>query len=214
MSKSKGSAAKGCAILAAIVVGIPLLMVGVVGVKTWLPLRAAGDALDQLDQSLGQQAIYHPAPSGEILAERMELFLELRTELVAACDDYGTVQKGFDLVAELETKDSSNPSEVGDVASGLGGAALSITPFLARYFEMRNDALLAAAMGLQEYSYIYAVAYHDLLLSERTRIEIFSDGNALSPAASVLLQGCLARQSEALGQAGGDQSDRIALETE
>ena len=65
---------------------------------------------------------------------------------------------------------------MGDVAVGLGSAALSITPFLARFFELRNKALLAAEMGLDEYSYIFAVAYHDLLLTPQTLNEIFSDG--------------------------------------
>jgi hypothetical protein len=162
--------AKGCAILAAIIVGVPLLVVGVVGVKTWVPLQEAGEVMDELDRSLGSRATYVPALSGEISAERMELFLELRASLVAACEDYGGVRKGFDAVAWLETRDPSDPGdakEVGDVAYGLGGAALAITPFLARFFELRNDALLSASMGLQEYSYIYATAYHNLLLSEQ-----------------------------------------------
>jgi hypothetical protein len=193
--------AKGCAILAAIIVGVPLLVVGVVGVKTWVPLQEAGEAMDELDRSLGSQATYVPAQSGEISAERMELFLELRASLVTACEDYGGVRKGFDAVAWLETRDPSDPGdakEVGDVAYGLGGAALAITPFLARFFELRNDALLSASMGLQEYSYIYATAYHNLLLSEQTRNEIFSDGYALSPEASEMLRGCLTRQFEAM----------------
>ena len=53
-------------------------------------------------------------------------------------------------------------------------------------------------MGLSEYSYIYAVTYHDRLLSEQTRNEIFSDGAALSPEASILLRGCLTRQLKAM----------------
>lgn len=214
VGKSNRSAAKGCAILAAIVVAVPLLVVGVVGVKTWIPLRGAGQALDELDRSLGPEATYHPLPSGEIPAARLELFLQLRTTLVKACDDYGAVRKGFESVAALETKESSDLSEVGEVSSSLGGAALSITPFLARFFERRNDALLAASMGLQEYAYIYAVAYHDLLLSEQTRNEIFSDGEALSPEASKLLRGCLTRQFEAGVQSGDLQPPRVDLEAE
>lgn len=138
----------------------------------------------------------------------------LRNTLVTACEDYGTVQKGFDSVASLEEKDPRDPGEVGEVAIGLGGAALAITPFLARFFEQRNNALLDASMGLQEYSYIYAAAYHDILLSENTRNEIFSDGNALSPEASIMLRGCLARQLEPMAYADGESAQRGALEAE
>lgn len=217
VGKINSSAAKGCGILAAVVVGVPLLVVGVVGVKTWMPLQEADEAMDALDRSLGPEATYIPAPSGEIPADRMELFLELRHSLVTACDDYGAVRKGFDKVEALEAKDprdAKDPKVVGEVAFGLGGAALAITPFLARFFERRNEALLETSMGLQEYSYIYAAAYHDLLLSEQTRQEIFSDGNALSPEASIILQGCLTRQLEGMGPADTENSRRLVLESE
>ena len=69
-------------------------------------------------------------------------------------------------------------------------------------------------MGLQEYAYIYAVTYHDLLLSERTRNEIFSDGEALSPEASALLRGCLSRQLKARERSGDDEPRREYLEAE
>jgi hypothetical protein len=203
----KNPAAKGCAILAAVVVGVPLLVVAVVGVKTWVPLQRAGEALDELDQNLGYEAAYRPGPSGAIPAERMDLFLELRTVLVTACDEYGGVQRGFDSVAELESKDSGNLQEVGDVAVVLGSAALAITPFLAEFFELRNKALLVAGMGLEEYSYIYAVAYHDLLRAPKTLNEIFSDGQPISPEASEQLGGCLARQLESTDQAGAVETE-------
>lgn len=212
MGKFNSPAAKGCGILVAIVIGVPLLVVSIVGVKTWVPLQRAGEALDELDQTLGSQAAYQPAPSGAIPVERMDLFLELRAELAAACDDYGGVRKGFDTVEELESKEATDAKEVGDVAVGLGGAALAITPFLARYFERRNNALLAANMGLEEYSYIYAVAYHDLLLAPKTLNEIFSDGQPLSPEASELLRGCLTRQLESIGSSHAVEAELRKME--
>ncbi len=191
----KGSrTAKGCGIAAAIAVAIPLLILGTVGVKTWLPLQRAGESLAEIDRTLGPEAIFVPAPAGAIPPDRMALFLELRGVLVTACEDYATVRKGFESVETLESQDPEEIDDVGGVFVDLGGASLSITPFLARFFELRNDALLAASMGLQEYAYIYAVTYHDRLLSEQTRNEIFSNGEALSPEASEMLWGCLARQ--------------------
>ncbi len=199
-------AGKGCGIVGAVIVGVPLLVVAVVGVKTCAPLQEAGEAMVELERALGSDALYRPSPSGAIPAARMVLFLDVRSKLVEACGDYGQVQRGFDAVDSLETRDSGDAGEVGDVAMGLGGAALAITPFLARYFKLRNVALLEASMGLEEYSYIYATAYHDLLLSERTRREIFSDGEALSPEASAMLAVCLARQRESVQPT--DQMDR------
>ncbi len=94
---------------------------------------------------------------------------------------------------DCQDRDQGDLGDVGEVAKDLGGASLAITPFLARYFEKRNAALLDASMGLAEYSYIYALAYHDHLLSSQTGHEIFSDGGVISPQASIQLRECLIR---------------------
>jgi len=207
MAKSKFTVTRGCLILVAIVLAIPLLILSGVGVQTWLPLREAGESLAELDQSLGVGAAYEPSSSGVIPVERLELFLELRETMVSACGDYDVVQEGFDSVTMLETEETGDLTDVGAVFSDLGSAALAITPYLARFFELRNDALLEASMGLEEYCYIYAIAYHDLLLADSTRREIFSAGDPLSPDASLRLQECLARQLETAPPASVGQLD-------
>lgn len=196
MGSQGRTVAKGCLVVLALMVGVPLLIAAVVGVQTWIPLHKATESLVVLDRTLGADAAYVPLPSGRIPTERMETFLELRVRMVAACEDYGSVRRGFDSVAALETKDPGDLSDVGDTASALGGASLAITPFLARYFELRNEALLEASMGLEEYSYIYAACYREQLLSDQTRNEIFSDGEAVSPDAALMIRECLAKQGE------------------
>ncbi len=64
-------------IVAAIVVGVPLLIVAVVGVQTWRPLEKASDTLVELERSLGAEADYVPAPTGAIAPERIAVFLDL-----------------------------------------------------------------------------------------------------------------------------------------
>lgn len=194
MSEDGRSTAHGCAWIAPVLIGLPLIVVSVVGVRTLMPLHQAKESLEQLERALGTAASYTPSALGAISAERMEAFVELRTRLIGACEEYRPVQLGFDSVASLETQDEARPEDIPHVVRSLGGAAFEITPFLARFFELRNDALLSLSMGLEEYSYIYAVAYRKHLLSGRTRVEIFSGGQALSPAASEMLRGCLRRQ--------------------
>ena len=203
VGKTKHPALKGCANAAVVIIGIPLLLAGVVGVKTWLPLQEACRDLEELETRLGSGAQYVPAPDCAIPSDRLEIFLKVRAELAGVCDKYGSVRQGFDSVASLEEKDPEDLGDVGWVAKDLGGASLSITPFLAGFFEKRNKALLEAGMGLEEYAYIYAAAYRHQLLSPATRAEIFSDGDALSPETAVLLQRCLARQWEAMSQGEG-----------
>ena len=184
LDRSDRSTAIGCALLVAVLVAVPLVVVGVVAVRTWTPLQQARESLDELERTLGTETRYTPAPLGGVPAERMELFLELRASLAPVCADYGEVQGGFEAVDSLDSTRTRDAGEVARVARRLGAAALAIRPFFARFFELRNQALLVASMGLEEYSYIYALAYHDRLRSEETRAEIFSDGDALSPEAS------------------------------
>jgi len=214
MGKDKHPVAKGCGILAAVFVGIPLLAVCVVGVQTCVPLQRASNSLANLELSLGKEAEYIPEHSGEIPANRMEIFLDLRAELIKSCSDYSAVQEGFESVDSLEEKDPEDLGEVGGVAADLGGAALAITPFLARFFEARNAALLEASMSLQEYTYIYALSYHQQLLSAEVRQQIFSDGVPLPPEASIILQECLTRQRLALPESDTGQQLAITLATE
>lgn len=197
MDKGDRSTGRGCALFAVVLLMVPIVVVGTVAVRTWVPLHQARESLDELERTLGIEARYTPAPLGEISPERMELFLGLRVSLARICADYGEVQEGFDTVASLDSTGGKNAEQTIRAVHELGGAALEITPFLARFFELRNKELLAASMGFEEYSYIYALAYHDHLLSEDTRAEIFSDGDALSPEASRMLRGCLARQLKA-----------------
>lgn len=213
MGEENSSVVKGCAVTLAILIAIPILLVGVVGVQTWLPLRRAGQTLEELQATLGPRSHYTPTVTGAVPPERMERFLEVRTALVTACGKYGAVQAGFEAVSTMDSTEAE-AGDVAEVARSLGGAAIAITPFLARYFEQRNNALLAAEMGLEEYAYIYALAYRDRLLSESTRAEIFSDGDALSGSASRMLAGCLERQVAAMDSGDADPSRRQAVAEE
>ena len=213
MDGENHSIGKGCAVLAAILLMVPLVVVGVVGVRTWIPLQQAQKSLDSLELELGSRASYTPTASGNIPPDRLELFLELRATLVTACLDYGTVQEAFDAVESMDSSKAEGKEVVG-TAHLLGSAALSITPFLARFFELRNSELLAVGMGLEEYAYIYAFSYHEQLLSDHTRAQIFSNGDPISREASEMLKACLARQGEALDPASSEASQRNALEAE
>jgi hypothetical protein len=190
-------------------VGVLVVLVSIVGVRTIRPLSNAREDMDQLELELGEAARDIPLSDGSIPATRMELFLRLRAELFDACADYGPMQRAFGTVDSLDTRPDVGWDDVGEVSWVLGGAAFEITPFVARYFERRNAALLAVRMGLEEYAYIYALAYRDQLLASETRRQIFSDGGANSPGASEILRGCLERQLERGARDPGSLRDEV-----
>jgi len=203
---------RGCLVGVAIILVLVALVVGVVTVRTWIPLQEADRSLEQLDLALGPDTTY--TPTGSIPEDRLELFLKIRGTLATGCDAYGRVRAGSDAVDRMDSSDTVQAKDIAGASKALGGAALSITPFLARFLEMRNRALLAARMSLEEYSYIYALAYHERLLSPETRAEIFSNGEALSPEASKMLARCLAREATSAEHGAVDPSRAAALEAE
>lgn len=194
MGSNRTAAFKLIGLMVLVPVVIATVFTAIIGVRTMNPLTAARGSLDELEQNLGESARYTPLESGAIPALRMEAFLEIRNSLVLACEEYGPVQRAFETVDSLDPDSGAGWEETGSLVKVLAGATFEITPFLARYFELRNDALLYVNMGLEEYSYIYAMAYHDELLSDHTRDQIFSNGDALSEEASAMLADCIRRQ--------------------
>ncbi|RKZ11442.1 hypothetical protein DRQ32_05945 [bacterium] len=190
---------------------ISVIFAAIVSVRTLNPLTHARHSMDELEQSLGQSTRYVPEPSGMITRPKMEAFLELRSSLVLACREYETSQRAFHAIDSLDDGSDTDWDDIVDAFKLLGGAAFEITPFLARYFALRNLALLESGLGLEEYAYIYALAYHDQLLSEETRRQVFSNGDALSAEAASVLEACLRRQ---LSMINSDDSFKPAVERE
>ena len=143
-------------------------IIGLGVVRRWDSIDPRLDA-----RSLGEDAIYVPAATGGIPAERLELFLELRTSLVSACGDYGTVRRGFEEVAALESRNPDDVKDlkvVGSVTFGLGGAALSITPFLANFFELRNSDDFGADISGSDN--LYVIGTYDISEEEALIVEV------------------------------------------
>jgi len=130
------------------------------------------------------------------------------------CERFEGIWEKMERVEQLDEAESLSGREVADTTKGLGGAAAEITPFVGEFFEQRNRSLLEAEMGLGEYSYVFALAYHEQLLDETIHQELFTEGGLFSQETMATLRTILTRQLERLTVGGADDDLRRQLEDE
>jgi hypothetical protein len=97
---------------------------------------------------------------------------------------------------------------VADGTLALGDLIANITPWVGRFFEDRNQALLDKGMGLGEYSFIFVAAYRDRFRDGSLDEELFCEETLVSPEAVMTLSAILENQLDA-ARRDGIAEDRI-----
>ncbi|MEZ4386722.1 MAG: hypothetical protein R3D98_03960 [Candidatus Krumholzibacteriia bacterium] len=176
-----------------LVLGLIVLLVGSV-VMTG-PLRQAVAAREELEARHGDQASYTPPADGAIAPDRLARFLDVREAVMGTCESFAATGRQF---ARMDALDEDAPKrEVLTEVGRLTREVFGMVPHLGAFFEARNQALLAADMGLGEYTYIYIMAYHRELRTTPTGDAVFGDPE-LNARVHAALQQMLRNQLAAL----------------
>jgi hypothetical protein len=150
--KKRFGCSPGC-LISLVVVAIGLAIAGYFGMR---PINEA----KQLEQDLLDRhavvSAYVPAPDGAVAADRMEIFVEVRTALLAQT---GHIQETFAKIDSVEQQEELSAKEGLGMLRNVFGAL----PKMVEFFSVRNGALLERGMGLGEYFYIYVLAYGERL---------------------------------------------------
>jgi len=196
-----GSWIRGCAIgCGALVLAVAVL--AAIGVARVIrPLQSAVDTRAVLESRFGTEDDYTPPASGALEPARIEAFLHVRSGLVDACDRLAASTVDLAAMEELDRQEMPSRGEVWRHAAAATRSAMRMGPLMGDLFEHRNKLLLAAGMGLGEYSHLYVVAYHDQLVAERPRTGIL-DGSPVNRRIHLALQGMVGRQLDAARSAG------------
>jgi hypothetical protein len=201
--------AQGCAIGCAALVAVSV--VGVVGLT--LSMRAAfNDATADrtvLTERYGEVGSYTPAADGSVAADRMAAFLTVREALREVHAEVMRVdgQMGdFERLAE----DGEPPMRVAlPAVVRMSKAMMGLPRVFGEIESARNRALVEVGMGLGEYTYIYAMAYHDELMDPAAGVHLFGSSAASSRVRDEL-RGMIRRQLDAARTALGDEDPRVA----
>lgn len=181
----------GCAGLA--VVGV----IGVVGMT--VSLRSGFDEAharrQQLEERSAGQTPFTPAADGTIAADRVEAFLVVRDALapvVAELEARDVEAAEFERLADEEAP----PKVVVPVMLRLTRSMMGLPFLFAELESVRNQALLETGMGLEEYTWLYVVAYRDRLAQAGPEASLFS-GSADNERIRSDLRAVLHRQLKA-----------------
>ncbi len=141
--------------------GLMLLVAGGVGTGGYFMIRKAMDkgkeiesTVEDLQAAYGRPGEFVPNPSGEISAERVETFRDIREAMEPIREEAGGVLRTLHN-AEEGLGDDSTLDKV--------RAGFQLGPSLMGFISQRNQTLLDHGMGLGEYLYIYSLTYFVML---------------------------------------------------
>ena len=196
---------KGFALGCGGVLLIPIGIVTLVGVRTLVPLRTASRNLDLLESRFGSAESFRPALGGAIPGDRVDAFIDVRLSLEDSCNRFAAMQKRMQRVETLDERDPT-AEEIAATTGELAGVAFEITPFIGKFFKQRNHALVEAGMGLGEYTYIYAAAYHEALQDESLNRMLFSEEGPFSSEVQATLSAILSDRLDVLTSVSVERS--------
>ena len=197
----------GCGVLMVIAIALPFVL----GVMMMGPFKRAVDDRRAIEEKYGPQEAYAPPASGVPSADRIEVFLDIRRGFAKPCADLTRAEKQMQKMETFDDQEEIDRMEVMREAFSLTKSMMGVGPVLGHFYEIRNQNLLDAGMGLGEFTYIFAVAYNDRLLDEPEGEQLFGPTITNRRVRKALLS-MLESQLEALESGDGAEED-IALLT-
>ncbi len=199
----------GCGVLLVIAIALPLVL----GVMMMGPFKRAVDDRHAIEERFGPQEAYVPPASGVPPADRIEVFLEIRRALAEPCADLTRAEKKLQKMETFDDQDEVDRMEVMKEVFSLTKSMMGVGPVMGNFYEIRNQSLLEAGMGLGEFTYIFAVAYNDRLLDKPQGDQLFGPNPTNSRVRKALLS-MLESQLAVLRSEGGAEIEIEALEAE
>ena len=199
----------GCGVLMVIAIALPFVL----GIMMMGPFKRAVDDRRVIEEQFGPQEAYVPPASGVPSADRIEVFLGIRRTFTEPCADLTQAEKQMQKMETFDDQDEVDRMEVMKEAFSLTKSMMGVGPVLGHFYEIRNQNLLDAGMGLGEFTYIFAVAYNDRLLDEPEGDQLFGP-TATNRRVRKALLSMLENQLTVLRSEGGEEVEIEALEAE
>ncbi len=128
------------------------------GKKVVARFEELGDTQRALAERYGEVAEYVPPAAGVVPAERVEIFLRVQESLH---ETGGRIVGHGQALHDIEHQKGKGIGP-GGILRGIRGV-VGLGRDAAEYLQERNEAMLAAEMGLGEYTYLYVLGYHSWL---------------------------------------------------
>jgi hypothetical protein len=186
---------QGCAIGCGALVVVSIFLLAGFTLSMRGAFEDAREDRDVLVERFGAPDDYTPAVDGCVPGDRLIAFLAVREAMAAVHAEVASVDNemgDFDALAE----DGDPPMRVAlPAVARLTKAMLGLPKVFGEIEKTRNSALVEAGMGLGEYTYIYAMSYHDQLVDPEPNVYLFG-GSAANGRVRDELRGMIRRQLE------------------
>ena len=199
----------GCGVLIVIAIVIPIVL----AVMMMGPFNRAVDARHTIDERFGAQEAYVPPASGAPSADRVEVFLEVRRTFGEVCADLSNAEQQVQKLESFDDQDDVNTVDALKQALSTTKSMMGVGPVIGRFYQLRNQSLLDAGMGLGEFTYIFTLAYRDRLLDGPEPYMLFGPSPINRRVRQALLT-MLESQLAILQSEGGAETEITALEAE
>jgi len=199
----------GCGVLIVIAIVIPIVL----AVMMMGPFNRAVDARHTIDERFGAQEAYVPPASGAPSADRVEVFFEVRRTFGEVCADLSNAEQQVQKLESFDDQDDVNTVDALKQALSTTKSMMGVGPVIGRFYQLRNQSLLDAGMGLGEFTYIFTVAYRDRLLHPPDSDQLFGPSPTNRRVRKALLS-MLESQLAVLQSDGGGDAEIAALEAE
>ena len=111
---------------------------------------------------------FTPRADGEIPADRMDAFLQVRRAVQEHCAEIGATDAGIEAMDRLDDQEKPGNMAILGAFREASKAVFGMGTVMGEFFRARNAALLELDMSLGEYSYIYALAYGVTIVGPQT----------------------------------------------
>lgn len=162
-----------------------------------------------LEDRFGGKDEFTPAVDGTVAGDRVAAFLAVRRALVEIHAEVEDVDREMGDFESLADDDPELRVALPAVAR-LTRSMLGLPWIFGEIEQVRNRALVESGMGLGEYTYIFVVAYHDVLVAPESEVHMFS-GSPANRRVRADLQGMLRRQLAEAEAALGEDDELVRI---
>jgi hypothetical protein len=205
------STAVGCGAVIVLAVALPLVL----AMMMMAPFQNAIDDRAAIDEQYGTQESFVPPASGAPEPARIEVFLSVRRSLAPISSDIEEAEKQVARLESIEDQDNVTTRQALRQAFATSRSMLGVGPLIGRFYEVRNNSLLEAEMGLGEFTYLFVTAYHQRLFEPPRESQLFGPG-PVNPRVREAVRLMLQNQLEALESGGAESTaiDEVRAEVE
>jgi len=214
VSDTGGHWIKGCALGCGGAIVLFVLVIVGMSFSMRTAFQDAHSDREILEEQFGGQDVFTPAVDGSVPVDRVAAFLTVRESLAEVHAEIERVDRQMGDFDDLADDGEPELRVALPAVFRLTKEMMGLPWVFGETERVRNRALVEARMGLGEYTYIYIVGYHDQMLAQAEKANLFG-ASAANERVRIDLRSMIERQlAAAQSELGEDDKWVVVLAAE